>query len=184
MPFSHRHTMEIDTKILSPVPGIIVDKGIKFYDISGDSNKEIKLCEEIILFDFDNNPRVYYFVEDCPKPFFKFDTLSDKTLRPERLEFIDNGELEKSDMVIYSMIANPKWYEKQKVMYVIGSKSLPPPASKKVVPKEIKIQKDIANNRVRLLGKNAGPAHFDAEGGCGPWVTLPSTKQRDSKINI
>lgn len=156
----------------SIIPGIIAAKRIKFTNEEGII---FKLCE-------DSNS---IFIEDFQQPFIIFDTFASKTTRPETLVFIDIGELEKHGLVIYSKVPYQKWFPQQKVAYVIGRKDFPVIGGKKPKNPPVKIQKDIANNKVRLIGVNAGEPHFDVGGfgGCGNWVELgKEEKQLEIKI--
>ena len=154
----------------SIVNGIITAKRIRFTDENG---MNFKLCE-----DSDS-----IFIEDFQEPFIIFDTFAEKTTRPETLIFIDIGELEKYGLVIYSKKPYQAWFPQQKTAYVIGRKDFPIIGGKKVKSPPVKIQKDISNNKVRLIGPNAGEPHSESQGGCGPWVEL-GEKEKQLKIEI
>ncbi len=167
--FSIQTQMNINIGV---VPGIIAAKSIRFKDEDGNI---FKLCED--------SPTI--FIEDFQQPFIIFDTFASKTTKPETLIFIDIGELEKHGLVIYSKVPYQKWFPQQKVAYVIGRKDFPIIGGKKVRSPPVKIQKDISNNKVRLIGTNAGEPHFDVGGfgGCSPWIELgKEEKQLEIKI--
>jgi len=155
----------------SIIGGIIAAKRIKFTDESG---MNFKLCGD----------SEFSFIEDFQIPFIIYDTFADKTTRPETLIFIDYGELEKYGLVIYSITPSKKWFPNQKIAYVIGRKDFPIPGGKRIKkPANCKIQKDLSNNKVRLVGINAGEPHYESQGGCGNWVEL-GEKEKQLKIEI
>jgi len=159
-------------KNIGVVAGILAAKSIRFTD---EDERVFKLCED--------SP--FIFIEDFQKPFIIYDTFADKTTRPETLIFIDIGVLEKHGLVIYSKVPYQRWFPNQKTAYVIGRKDFPIIGGKRVKSPPVKIQKDISNNKVRLIGANAGEPHYDAGGfgGCSPWIEL-GKEEKQLRIEI
>ena len=64
-----------------------------------------------------------------------------------------------------------RWFAGQRTIYRIEPISNPTPGSKKInyIPTNHKIQKDIINERVRMVGPNAG---YPRRGDGGPWIAL------------
>jgi hypothetical protein len=134
------------------VPEIIKSKNIHFYD---ERDIEINLCEEA-----DSN-----FVNPFETPFLIVNRFAEKTTNQVSIVPIDIIELKKLDYVITVIKGSRGYFRSQKVTYRLEHKLNIPPFSKKItyIPTNHKLQKDIPNKRIRLVGPNAGPNGF------GPW---------------
>lgn len=144
---------------LSIIPEIINSKKIKFYD---EKNRKIFLCKE----------SKFKYIIPFKSPSIVIDTFAKKTTIPEELVVIDFEELKKLGYILTSIRAGSnRWFKRQLVIYRIESSSNISPGSKKL--KEVssghRIEKDISNNKIRLVGPNAG---FPRVGNGGPWILL------------
>jgi hypothetical protein len=147
---------------VSIVPEIIKQNSIKFFD---ERDVEISLCE---------NSNINYIIPFV-QPRLIINTFAKKTTKPSELVFIDIEELKKLGFFITVINTSHGWYARQKVIYKIESDQHRTPGSKKMtyIPGSHKIQKDISNKRIRLVGANAGYPHYTADyGGAGPWINL------------
>lgn len=145
----------------SIVPELVKSAGMQFFD---ERDIEIKLCEESVN-----------FVSPFNEPYLIIDTFAKKTTKPSEFVFIDLEELKKLGYYLVAIRDGVKWYNNQKVIYKIDSQENKTPGARKLtyVPAPQKIQKDVPNKRIRLLGPNAGYPHYQAEnGGAGPWINL------------
>ena len=143
----------------SIVPEIVNSKKIKLIDKSG---VEVPICE--------NSPFKYF--SPFNPPFLTVDTFAKKTTQPEDLVNIGIDELRKLGFIITSIKAGRHgWFNRQQVIFRLEDISNPSPKSKrsKTIPVNHKIQRDKANNRIRLIGSNAGYPH---RGNGGPWISI------------
>lgn len=143
----------------SIVPEILNSKKIEFLD---EKDIEVSLCGKSHL----------KYVSPFTEPFIIVDTFAQKTSKPEELINIDPSELKKLGFVITTIKAGKhRWFSRQIVIYRIEPLSNPSPGSKKNsnIPLYHKIKKDIINNKIRLIGPNAG---FPHRGGGGPWILI------------
>jgi len=69
-------------------------------------------------------------------------------------------------LIIVSKPVRNKWFKNQKVRYILTSKKLPRGYVCTSIPRDVKVQYDKANNRIRLIGRNVSPSAI------GPWVYL------------
>lgn len=146
----------------SIVPEIIKSKDIKFFD---ERNVEITLCEKSEI----------NYIPPFSQPYLYVNRFAKKTTKPSEFVFIDLEELKKLGYYLVSTREGVKWHNHQNVIYKIDSLDNKTPGARKLtyVPQPQKIQKDIPNKRIRLLGPNAGYPHYQAEnGGAGPWIYL------------
>lgn len=143
----------------SIVPEIVNSKKIKLINKSG---VEVPICE--------NSPFKYFSPFNPPS--LTVDTFAKKTTQPEDLVNIDVDELRKLGFIITSIKAgNKRWFKRQTVIYRIESISNRSPNSKRMknIPEEHKIQKDKINNRIKLIGPNAG---WPRRGNGGPSIEI------------
>lgn len=143
----------------SIIPEIINSKKIRFFD---EKNIEVSICKK--------SP--FRYNSPFELPYLIVDTFAKKTSRPEELVNINIDELKKLGFILTSMEAgNKRWFNNQRVIYRIENISNRSPISKKIkeIPPNHKIIKDIANNKIRFRGSNAG---FPHRGGGGPWIEL------------
>lgn len=143
----------------SIIPEIINSKKIKFYD---EKNRKIFLCKE--------SPFKYF--SPFKSPFIIIDTFAKKTTSPEELIIINFEELKKLGYTLTRIKAgNYRWFKRQLVIYRIESSSNLSPGSKKLkeTPSGHRVEKDISNNKIRLVGPNAG---FPRIGNGGPFIIL------------
>ena len=147
----------------SIVPSIISSKKIRFFD---EKDLEVRIC----------NISKFKYISPFEPPFLKIDTFAKKTKLPSELVFISMEELRRLGFIITAIRAGRHaWRSRQQVIYRIEDVTNQSPKSKnnKILPQEHKIQKDKANNRIRLIGANAG---FPHRGGGGPWISLQDKK--------
>ena len=69
-------------------------------------------------------------------------------------------------LIIVSRAVQRKWFKNQKVRYILTTKKLPRGYVCTSIPRDIKVQYDKNNNRIRLVGRNVSPSYV------GPWVYL------------
>lgn len=153
----------------SIVPEYLLTKRILLRDEKG---VEVILCEK---------PN-YIFKNPFHKPYLVIDNFAKKTIRVDEIRTIDIEELSKLGYTIYSAFVPKKnrWFSKQVVMYVLSKKDSPAyPSSKKLttVPSGHKLQKDLTNNRIRIVGLNAGYPHYADQGGSSPWIEVKNDRQ-------
>lgn len=143
----------------SIVPEIINRKKISFLN---EKSVVVTLC----------NSSPFSFSNPFQKPFIIIDTFSKKTSIPEKLVKIEIDELKKLGFVITTTKAGRnKWFSNQRVIYRIEPSSNISPGSKKInyLPSNHSIQKDVGNNRLRLIGANAG---YPRIGNGGPSIQI------------
>lgn len=143
----------------SIIPRIINSKKIQFSD---EKDIEVTLCPSSNL----------TYQNPFSKPFLIIDSFAKKTTQPKEIVGIELDELKKLGFVITSIRAGRhKWFQNQRVIYRIESLSNLSPGSKKInfLPTGHKIEKDIINNVLRLIGPNAG---FPRRGSGGPWFGI------------
>jgi len=139
----------------SIVPDILSERKIKFFD---ERDIKVTICEES-----DSN-----FISPFETPFLIIDTFAKKTTKKEEIVLIDLEELYKLDYIITRRKTSRGWFKGQKVIYLLEKKLNRLPGSQKMtyIPDHHKIQKDIPNKRIRLVGTNAGPNNY------GPWCDI------------
>ena len=144
----------------SIVPEIINSKKIFFYD---EKDIEVVICKK--------SP--FKYLSPFKEPFIIIDTFAKRTAKPEEIVVIALEELKKFGFKITTLKAGSKtrWFHNQRVIYRIESASNLTPGAKinKYLPENHKILKDVANNRIRIIGPNAG---YPRKGIGGPWIQL------------
>ena len=143
----------------SIVPEIIGSKKIVFFD---EKDLKITLCPK--------SP--FRYILPFKEPFITIDTFAKKTSRPEEIVGIEIDELKKLGFVITTVKAGRnKWFSGQRTIYRIESISNISPGSKKLnyIPTNHSIQKDVVNNKIRIIGPNAG---YPRRGKGGPWISF------------
>ncbi len=143
----------------SIVPEIIGSKKIVFFD---EKDLKIALCPI--------SP--FRYILPFKEPFIIIDTFAKKTSRPEEIVSIDIDELKKLRFIITTIKAGRnKWFSGQRTIYRIESISNLSPGSKKInyIPTNHSIQKDVVNNKIRIIGPNAG---YPRRGSGGPWISF------------
>ena len=143
----------------SIIPEIINSKKIKFFD---EKDVEVLICKL--------SP--FKYISPFKQPYIIVDVFAKKTIRQEELVNIDITELRKLGFIITSIKSGRKgWFNHQKVIYMIENISNRYPNSKKMkeIPSNHKILKDKVNNKIKLIGQNAG---YPRRGVGGPWVEL------------
>lgn len=143
----------------SIIPEIINQKKISFLN---EKNVEVPLC--------DSSP--FRFMNPFQKPFIIIDTFAKKTSMPEKIVKIEIDELKKLGFIITTTKAGRnKWFTNQRVIYRIEPSSNISPGSKKInyIPSNHTIQKDVVNNKLKLIGANAG---YPRVGNGGPSIQI------------
>jgi len=143
----------------SIIPELLQSKGITFFD---EKDIEVSICKE---------SKFKYF-SPFLEPFIVIDTFAIKTTKQEEIVYIDYDELKRINFVITSIKAKRrKWFNYQRVIYRIESSLNLTPGAKvlKLIPPNHKIQKDIANKRIRIIGPSAG---YPRQSGGGPWISI------------
>jgi len=141
----------------SIVPEIINSKKIIFYD---EKDIEVTICKDSI----------FKYIPPFQKPFLIIDTFAKKTTRPEEIINVEIDELKKMGFIITAIKAGRRrWFPKQRVIYRIEPTSNLTPGSKKInyIPTNHSIKKDVVNNKIRIIGPNAG---YPRSGNGGPWI--------------
>ena len=144
---------------ISIVPEIINSKKIVFLD---EKDIEVTICKNSI----------FKYISPFQKPFLIIDTFAKKTIKPEEIINIEIDELKTRGFMVTTIKAGRRrWFAGQRTIYRIESISNPTPGSKKInyIPTNHKIQRDVINDRVRIIGPNAG---YPRRGNGGPWITL------------
>ncbi|MFA6073969.1 MAG: hypothetical protein WC758_07680 [Candidatus Woesearchaeota archaeon] len=131
------------------VPELINSKHMHFYD---ERDIEIFLCEET-----DSN-----YVNQFQTPFIVINKFAQKTTKKEDIVILDINELKVLDYVVVAIQTSRGYQKRQRVIYRLESKSNISPGSRKIdyVPTDHKVEKDIPNKRIRIVGPNAGPNGF------------------------
>lgn len=143
----------------SIIPELITTREIQFFD---EKDLEVKICK----------PSKFKYIPPFSQPYLLIDAFAKKTTLPSELVFISIEELRKLGFIITAIKAGRyRWFSRQQIIYRIEDISNPSPKSKrnKTIPVNHKIQRDKVNNRVRLIGLNAGYPH---KGNGGPWLEL------------
>ena len=143
----------------SIVPELINNKKISFLN---EKNVPISICK--------NSPFRYF--SPFERPFIIIDTFAKKTSMPEEIVKIEVDELKKLGFVITVVRAGRnRWFSNQRVIYRIepSSNTSPGAQKKNYIPSDHSIEKDVINNRIRLVGPNAG---YPRRGNGGPWITI------------
>lgn len=143
----------------SIVPEIINSKKIVFLD---EKDIKVTICKNSI----------FKYIPPFQKPFLVIDTFAKKTIKPEEVINIEIDELKKRGFMITTIKAGRRrWFAGQRIIYQIESTSNQTPGSKKInyIPTNHNIKKDVVNNRVRIIGPNAG---WPRKGNGGPWIAL------------
>lgn len=143
----------------SIVPEILSTEKVRLLD---ENNVQVFLC----------SPSPFRFVSQFQNPFLIVDTFAKREVNTQELIFIDFAELKKLGFCFYSLRNFKKWRNRQMVMYVISKLPLPNSTKLLDIPPQHKIQKDRANNKLRIIGINAGYPHYSDLGGCSPWVDI------------
>lgn len=144
---------------LSIIPEIINSKKIIFFD---EKNRKVFLCKD----------SGFKYIPQFKEPFIIIDTFAKKTTSTEDISIIDIDELKKLGYNLTSTRAgNNRWFKRQLVIYRIESSSNISPGSKRLkeIPSGHSVEKDSANNKIRLVGPNAG---YPRVGNGGPWTLL------------
>jgi hypothetical protein len=145
----------------SIVPEMIATRGQRFLDKNG---VEIILCEK----------SKFAFQNKFQKPFIIYDTFTKKTSSQEDIITLNYSELKKLGYAVwtYPVSKKTKWMKNQRLIYRIDrlTNAIPGGSKLAALPKSCKLIKDLANNRVRILGENAGYPHY-SDGG-GPWIEI------------
>lgn len=139
------------------IPSIMKKKRITFIKESG---LPLNLCDMSMA--RESYPRLN-------KPFFTVDVFQKQTKVQEKIIIISLEDLKKLGFYLTARPAGrAAWLHNQRVIYSIELKTQRHPRSKTLgyIPKDHKIQKDINNDRVRLLGINAGV------GGASGWMDI------------
>lgn len=138
----------------SIIPEILSSRRIKFFD---EREIQIFLCKES-----DSN-----YIYPFEVPFLIIDTFAKKTTKPSEIKTIDIEELKKLDYLITAKKTRKGWFKHQKVIYLLENR-FNQLQGKRIgyCPNDHKIEKDIPNKKIRLVGQNAGPTGF------GHWITI------------
>jgi len=150
--------------IYSIIPELIQEKGIKLFN---ENLYEVTICEVT---------QATSLLPPFEQPFFVIDTFARKTTKEIKVVSIEVEELKKLKYGITSMRAIKRWFNGQRVIYRLESLSNKIPGSRRLsyIPDYHKVQKDILNKRIRLVGPNSGYPHYESKfsGGAGPWINL------------
>jgi len=145
---------------MSIVPKIINSQELEFLD---EHNVKISICEETTS----------KFESPFKQPYIIIDSFMTGTKHPPKLKRIEIEELRKLGLTImvFPISKQTKWFKGQRAIYKLENISSIFPGAKKLghIPAEHRVVMDIANNLIRLEGKNAGFPHSN---GHGPWREL------------
>lgn len=130
---------------LSIVPNILRHNGITFRDTR---DIEIDLCDS-------SNSTFYQFFK---RPSLIVDTFAEKTTKKQEIVSIDFEELKKYNYMIVAIKTNKGWFKGQKIIYRLDKKENMFPNYKKLnyIPTNHRLQRDVPNKMIRLVGPNAG----------------------------
>ncbi len=158
----------------SIIPSMINAQEIKFFN---EKSYEVKIC----------NPTDSNYLSPYECPHLIIDTFAEKTTKEIKVMYIEIEELKKLGYGINSMRVRKGWFRNQRVIYRLENISNRIPGSKRLnyLPNYHKIQKDILNKRIRLVGPNAGYPHYESQfGGAGPWYGIDSGLPQQPKISL
>ena len=137
-----------------------------------ENNKKISFLNETGVTVMLCNPSPFRFVNPFHKPFIVIDTFAKRTSMPEKIVKIEIDELKKLGFLITTTKAGRnKWFVNQRAIYRIEPSSNVSPGSKKLnyIPSNHSVEKDAVNNKVRMIGANAG---YPRVGNGGPWIQI------------
>lgn len=137
-------------KIPTITQSIIKSNKIRFFD---ENDIEIFLSNK-------SNVRRNYIGLNFPS--FTIDVFATKTKSPEKIISITIEDLRKLGYILTSKPSGKKsWFIAQRKIYCIEKIQEKSMYSKKlnIIPLDHKIERDINNNTLRLVGKNAGYPH-------------------------
>ena len=138
---------------------------LEFFD---EHNVKVNLYEET---DYPKYSKLYSKFENPFKPpFLVIDSFMKDSKHPPKLKGIEMDELKKLGFALTVSLIDKrsKWFSNQRVFYRLESLSSLSMGSRRMssLPSNHRIVRDIANERLRLEGKNAGPK------GMGSWINL------------
>lgn len=147
----------------SIVPEILSSQKLEFFD---EHNVKISICEE-------TNSK---FESPFKPPFLRIDSFTKDTKYPPKLKGIEIDELRKMGfaLTVNLISKKDKWFSRQSVFYRLESISNLSQGSRKLnhIPQDHRIVVDIANERLRLEGKNAGRNRI------GQWINLKKEENK------
>lgn len=134
---------------VSIIPDIISERKIKFFN---ETDIPIEICGESFS----------KYLIPFETPFLIIDTFAKKTTKKEEIVSIDLDELKKLEYVITVRRTSRGWFKGQKRIYLIEKKNNILPGSRKVnyIPSNHRLQKDIPNKKIRIVGPNSGVNGF------------------------
>lgn len=153
----------------SLVPSLINENKIRLFD---DNGVTINICDPVLIKSF---PKY-------KSPYLVIDSFGKQVTREITLKDISVEELESKGLYLVKIdkiSTSAKWRSNMRVMYRIERKGNTSPGAKPIsyVPTDHFLKIDTANNRVVLLGPNAGYPHTNymykgVNRGRGDWVQV------------